>query len=264
MLSHNVVKDLLPGYIDGLCSEETNAEIAAHLENCYECESVYKAMKDPEPTEDTPPDTKDLDYLKKIRKRNLRRVFIAALSVLACAVAFVFIFVVGMPAEREMVQLNFASISKSSENEEGDPVFDIRNSDNTLLMYMKTAGNFSVRETYTDEPDFSIMTPDGGMFINRTVILEVNVVPELFGSGRSYTYNLDKSDLPDFDKVREYRVIVRFKDKDYIAERNMSMVYSMEGPVGDEPIRIFGERIFPSPEGGYMFSYFEIDRKSGE
>jgi hypothetical protein len=221
-------------------------------------------MAEPEPTEDTPPVKKDLDYLKKIRKRNLRRVLLAVGSVLVCAASFVFIFVVGVPAKREMIQVNFANISKSSENEEGDPVFDIRNSDSTLLMYMKTAGNFSVRETYTDEPDFSIMTPDGAMFINRTVILEVNVVPELFGSGRSYTYNLDKSDLPDFDKVREYRVIVRFKDKDYIAERNMSMVYSMEGPIGDEPVRIYGERIFPSPDADYMFNYFEIDRKSGE
>ncbi|MDR0974468.1 MAG: zf-HC2 domain-containing protein [Ruminococcus sp.] len=260
MLSHNVVKDLLPGYIDGICSDETNSEIKEHLTDCYECNSVYKAMKEPELPEEIPV-TKDLDYLKKIRKRNLRRVLIAVGSVLICAVAFVFIFVVGVPADRDNIQVTFASVSKSSEDENGEYVLDIHESDFTLLMYMKTAGNLSIRETYSDEPDFTVMTSNGAEYINRTVILEVNVVPELFGSGKSYTYNLEKSDLPDFEKVKEYRVIVRFKDKDVIAERRSAMIYKMKDSIGDEPIEI--EEIFPSAEN-YMFSYHEIDRKSGE
>ena len=35
-----VVKDLLPYYIDGLSSEEVNAEIKEHLESCADCGRV--------------------------------------------------------------------------------------------------------------------------------------------------------------------------------------------------------------------------------
>ena len=32
-----IVKDLLPSYIDGLTSAESNSEVEAHLETCQEC-----------------------------------------------------------------------------------------------------------------------------------------------------------------------------------------------------------------------------------
>ena len=35
-----IVKDLLPGYIDGLTCEETNAEIREHLKGCQDCRRV--------------------------------------------------------------------------------------------------------------------------------------------------------------------------------------------------------------------------------
>ena len=40
----SVVRDLLPGYIDNLTSEQTNAFVKAHLAECAECRAVHRAM----------------------------------------------------------------------------------------------------------------------------------------------------------------------------------------------------------------------------
>lgn len=40
----NVVRDLLPLYIDGLCSEETGQLLAKHLDDCKVCKELYEAL----------------------------------------------------------------------------------------------------------------------------------------------------------------------------------------------------------------------------
>jgi anti-sigma factor RsiW len=40
MLKCYIVKDLLPGYVDGLLSEETTAEVKQHLKECDDCGPV--------------------------------------------------------------------------------------------------------------------------------------------------------------------------------------------------------------------------------
>lgn len=41
----DIIKDLLPSYIDGLTSEASNELIREHLESCSECRSYYEEMK---------------------------------------------------------------------------------------------------------------------------------------------------------------------------------------------------------------------------
>ena len=39
-----IIRDLLPLYIDGLTSKESNQEIEKHLKNCEECQKYYQEM----------------------------------------------------------------------------------------------------------------------------------------------------------------------------------------------------------------------------
>ena len=78
-----IVKDLLPGYIDGLTSEETNEEIKMHLENCSSCNTIYRQMTEELPLE-IPPEKKEIDFLKKLKASMHRKYVIVALS--TCAV----------------------------------------------------------------------------------------------------------------------------------------------------------------------------------
>ena len=43
-LSCEVVRDLLPSYIDGLTSEETSRLIRAHLDGCEACRGIHREM----------------------------------------------------------------------------------------------------------------------------------------------------------------------------------------------------------------------------
>lgn len=66
-----IIRDLLPLYIDGLTSKESNQEIEKHLKNCEECQKYYQEM-----TGDidnfsviTNEEIEDVNLIKKIRKK---------------------------------------------------------------------------------------------------------------------------------------------------------------------------------------------------
>lgn len=87
----STVKDLLSNYIDGLCSDETNEEIKKHLDNCGDCRSVYEKMAAVIPLE-IPPEDKDIDFIKKLKSKMLRRNIIVAVATCIIISAVFFIF----------------------------------------------------------------------------------------------------------------------------------------------------------------------------
>lgn len=94
-LTCGLVQDLLPSYVEGLVCEETQEAVDRHLADCPGCAAALDAMRAPvpEPERDTAEQNREVDYLKKVKRRNRRR--IAAAAVLAgCAViaAFLFLF----------------------------------------------------------------------------------------------------------------------------------------------------------------------------
>ena len=46
----NVIKDLLPLYVDECCSDESAKLIAEHLEKCEDCRGMYNQMRETVPT----------------------------------------------------------------------------------------------------------------------------------------------------------------------------------------------------------------------
>lgn len=96
-----IVEDLLPAYVEGLTSEETTAAVEAHLASCPACAAKRAAMgaeegPSPEEAEET---AREVDYLKKVRRRSRRRVAAAILcTVLVLLLGFAAkIFVIGTP-----------------------------------------------------------------------------------------------------------------------------------------------------------------------
>ena len=68
-----VIKDLLPSYIDGLTSNESNELIEAHLEICDGCTDLYKSLKESdfiiEDREKNISDNNEVKLLKRIRAK---------------------------------------------------------------------------------------------------------------------------------------------------------------------------------------------------
>lgn len=43
----NIIKDLIPLYIDGCCSKESERVVEEHLKDCSECKKLFEEMKEP-------------------------------------------------------------------------------------------------------------------------------------------------------------------------------------------------------------------------
>lgn len=46
----NIIKDLLPSYIDKICSDETTVAVEKHIKNCTECKNFMHRMQQPKVT----------------------------------------------------------------------------------------------------------------------------------------------------------------------------------------------------------------------
>ena len=88
-----VIKDLLPLYIDGLTCDVTNEVIKEHLNECDSCKAAYESMCNPSEmaAEVSDSDKKEIDFLKKNRKRN-KTILIGSL-VLAASLIFGILFI---------------------------------------------------------------------------------------------------------------------------------------------------------------------------
>lgn len=63
----NIIKDLLPSYIDGICSPESEALIKEHMTECQNCQKLYEHMRTELVSVNTS-DAKKVDYFKKIQR----------------------------------------------------------------------------------------------------------------------------------------------------------------------------------------------------
>ncbi len=83
-----IIRDLLPSYVDELTSEVTNKAIENHIRECDSCASMLDRMREPEEREQ--PQAAEIDYLKKTRKRFGRNSMLWAIAAVI-VVAFGFL-----------------------------------------------------------------------------------------------------------------------------------------------------------------------------
>ena len=97
-LTCGVVKDLLPSYVEGLTSQETNTAVERHLADCPDCTRLRADLAGETPP--PPEEVKEVDYLKKVKRRGRRRVVAAvAVTVLVLALGIAAkLFLIGSPA----------------------------------------------------------------------------------------------------------------------------------------------------------------------
>ena len=96
-----VVRDLLPSYVEGLTSDETNKAVENHLSACPDCMARKNAMTAPAEPAESAEQGREVDYLKTVKRKSGRRVVIAVLCTLAVILAgcTLMIFVIGSPAQ---------------------------------------------------------------------------------------------------------------------------------------------------------------------
>lgn len=107
-LSCGVARDLMPLYAEDLAGEESRAALERHIAQCPDCAAALAAMTAPEEPPEVP--AREVDYLKAVRRKALRRVVLAVICtvlVLACAWA-AGAYVIGAPADRAARSMSFS------------------------------------------------------------------------------------------------------------------------------------------------------------
>lgn len=93
-VSCNIIRDILPLYIEGVVSDETREEVKAHLESCGSCRKEYQAMTQsfvlPEAPKIQDEDERVLKGLK--RQIQVKRRKTAVISAIAAAVVMLAVF----------------------------------------------------------------------------------------------------------------------------------------------------------------------------
>lgn len=71
-LKCEIVKDLIPSYLDGICSNTSRDAVKTHLADCESCRTFLERMRDTMLTADAI-NLKSLDYMKKVKRHYLRK-----------------------------------------------------------------------------------------------------------------------------------------------------------------------------------------------
>lgn len=100
-ISCDIIKDLLPGYIDGILSEAGTSAVKEHLQECENCGKTYLEMREELTAGEKEAEQIALDGFKKMRRRT-KRLKIAVWTVTGLLFFlllsfFVKIFVIGEP-----------------------------------------------------------------------------------------------------------------------------------------------------------------------
>ena len=100
-ISCKVIEDLLPLYIDGVCSEESKKIVEDHISTCSICSEKLKQMKsDNISDEDVKSNLNEAKAIKNLSKTWRKKLFlskvkgiISTLIVIAIILLFIYIFV---------------------------------------------------------------------------------------------------------------------------------------------------------------------------
>lgn len=102
-----VVRDLLPVCAEGLAEEETVQAVERHLRSCPDCAAKQAAMVGPELAAKLWEERRELDYLKRVKRRSRFRI-LAAVVCTALVIAGGFaakIFLIGTPIQPQTYAL---------------------------------------------------------------------------------------------------------------------------------------------------------------
>ena len=209
----DIVKDLLPLYVDGLVRPLTRDEIEEHLQDCTDCRTQYGQMQTVLPVEPMKADT-EINYLKKIKEKHVRNILICVIILIVLFISLTLMFGVGS---------------------------SVKSKDMTYSYKILEAEDFSFNEKTT------VITPDGKsleishgkQFMvdlelknGKQLIVRTDWKTELGEDGKAYVtctatpYSIFDNPFDDVGTVSqigceisdavETKIILRFADKDII------------------------------------------------
>jgi len=192
----DIIRDLLPLYIDGLTSEESNAEIKSHLAECEDCSVYYKEMQGDIQEEVPVINEKEIDYLKKVKRKN-KKIILMWVGITAVVIlVLVKMFVIGFEVKSTEMEM-----SHSFENGMLDIEFNLLNGHDLIM--------WGQRDVIYDENGKNI----GYHNIKKPHWVFHNPFDDV---GTRFSLGTSFDGFSDMDGDYTHRDIIKFKDKDIV------------------------------------------------
>ncbi|MGN1194127.1 MAG: DUF4825 domain-containing protein [Acutalibacteraceae bacterium] len=138
-----VIRDLLPSYVDGLTSEKTNEVVENHVEECADCKTALDFMREGEKESGKTDEKKEIDFLKKTRRKKTQAVVISVLTAVVILFAAIVakVYFIGSTIDEEFVSCRL-SVSGKEISVGGDS--KIRNTDVPFVNFEENDGVVTV------------------------------------------------------------------------------------------------------------------------
>lgn len=148
----HVIRDILPLYIDGLTSEESNVFIQEHIDKCTECKKLEEIMRKGENSSLREESVKEIDGFRKIKMLNKKKIGkVVAISIcvtilVACIIA-VNTYIKGEQLDSSNLEINVLSVEdkyisldiKLKDNVSGITEVDVKENNGEIKVMVKGA-----------------------------------------------------------------------------------------------------------------------------
>lgn len=171
----DLIQDLLPLYLDGVCSEESKKAIEKHLSECSDCKSFYAAMREADKMEI---DTHNADRERQkaasfqaVKKKLFRKQILAAFAAVVVLVVIAFAAVGILKCTVEVVEYE-DNISVSMVD--GDLVGRLQGSQQTHVKIKRVTGTVNGQEEnylffYVSDTKWDELTTSSKVFSEYTL-----------------------------------------------------------------------------------------------
>ncbi|WP_313162793.1 zf-HC2 domain-containing protein [Sedimentibacter sp.] len=200
----NIIKDLLPLYIDNLTSNESNEIIEEHLNSCNECQIVYEQMNTPIEAEQEQNRENEIDYLKKVKTKTIKN-YVFVFSIIAIIAVLTFVFLIGMRVKSDDVNI-------------------------VANVYDENEGSFKIvlsngkRLNVTTRP-ISGMDDNGDIITAGYVLTPYSVLTLPGKDCNNYTIG--------YPLTRDFNITIRFRDKDVVYVVRSNQLLELKEPLSE-------------------------------
>ena len=187
-----VIRDLLPLYVDDVLSSDSRAIVAEHLESCEGCTEYYHALKEPERNDKQMRGSDEKAAFKRIKGTIKRKRLITVLVTAACVAALCFGLFYGLVVHEKYIPYEESGLYVSEEAIRTDRGFykssGIYSPDGeTLFLFMTTTSYTQMRNDKSlagvpimglDKESRTTRIEDENGAVTEQVCEEVYYVPE--------------------------------------------------------------------------------------
>ncbi|WP_027398397.1 zf-HC2 domain-containing protein [Anaerovorax odorimutans] len=100
-----IIKDLLPSYIDNLTSTESNLEIEEHLKTCSKCKETLELMKAEVPVEEPEYNKEKIKPFKKLNKKIVKSILLTLMICIIAVCMYLYFFGFGWKVNSEDMEI---------------------------------------------------------------------------------------------------------------------------------------------------------------